>query len=329
MLFQTLRLLAHEVYVLKPSEIKSAIELPSPNPFSSLTTNGALFLFCALATIVLVSIIFLISVSRKIEKRYDPFLYKIKHYAPFIGRVTIGISLMSAAFAHSLFGQEISLRELFGNYETGAELLLFLAGGFFVFGLWTRLAAGVVLAFFILAIVHYNFYMLTYLTYLGEAVLMLFVGGHLVSVDRNMSSRKNKMKIHPHSSKGFLFMRVLFGISLLFSSFYAKFLHSNLALMTVSDYHLTNFFSFPPLFLVLSAFLVESLIGIFFIIGFEIRFTAIFFMVFLMLSLIYFGESVWPHFILIGTNLAIFSHGYDRYTLEGRFFKKYHREPVL
>jgi uncharacterized membrane protein YphA (DoxX/SURF4 family) len=71
------------------------------------------------------------------------------------------------------------------------------------------------------------------------------------------------------------------------------------------------------------------LIGVFFIIGFEIRFTALVFFGFLTLSLFYFGEVVWPHLILLGVNLAFILHGYDRYSIERRFFKKGVREPIL
>jgi hypothetical protein len=121
----------------------------------------------------------------------------------------------------------------------------------------------------------------------------------------------------------------LFGISALYASWYAKLFHSNLALNTVTDYHLTKYFHFSALFIVLGALIVESLIGFFFILGIEIRFTALFFLVFLTLSLFFFGEVVWPHLILIGVNIAFILHGYDKYSIEGRFFEKDNREPVL
>jgi uncharacterized membrane protein YphA (DoxX/SURF4 family) len=135
-------------------------------------------------------------------------------------------------------------------------------------------------------------------------------------------------KFHPNDNISFFVFRLFFGVSLVYSSLYAKFFHSNLALATINEYHLTDIFPFPPMFFLLGALLIEIMIGAFFIIGFEVRFTSIFFMIFLILSLLYFKEDVWPHFILIGTNLAIFLHGYDKYTLE-RFMLKKKGEPVL
>jgi hypothetical protein len=81
--------------------------------------------------------------------------------------------------------------------------------------------------------------------------------------------------------------------------------------------------------LVLGAALIELLIGTFYVLGIEIRWTSIFLLFWLSLSLWYFGEAVWPHIILIGIPIAFILHGYDRYSLEGWFFKKRRLEPVL
>ena len=75
--------------------------------------------------------------------------------------------------------------------------------------------------------------------------------------------------------------------------------------------------------------LVEILIGICIIIGFELRLVAVVFLGFLTLSILFFGEVVWPHIILFGVNLAIFTHGYDQYTLGKLFQGKRIGEPVL
>ncbi len=79
----------------------------------------------------------------------------------------------------------------------------------------------------------------------------------------------------------------------------------------------------------LGAAIIELLIGTFFILGIEIRFTALFVLFWLSLSLSYFGEAVWPHIVLIGIPVAFIFYGYDKYSLEGRFFKRRGREPVL
>lgn len=124
-------------------------------------------------------------------------------------------------------------------------------------------------------------------------------------------------------------MRVLFGVALIYTSFYAKILHSDLALLTVQKYDLTRYLHFEPHFLVVGAACVEIVIGLFFVLGIEIRFTSLFLLFWLTQSLLFFGEVVWPHIILIGIPIAFFFYGYDKYSIEGHFFKKGNIEPVL
>jgi hypothetical protein len=116
----------------------------------------------------------------------------------------------------------------------------------------------------------------------------------------------------------------------IYASLYAKIIHNQLAVAVTYTYpDIVGFFGFESHFLVLGAALIEVCIGLFFILGIEIRFALLFLLFWLSLSLSYFGEAVWPHFILIGIPTAFILYGYDRYSLEGRFFKKDGREPVL
>src|SRR6201999_918731 len=118
----------------------------------------------------------------------------------------------------------------------------------------------------------------------------------------------------------FFILRVTFGISLLYASIYAKFLHNHLALDVASmtfNGHMTNLaaaLGFEPHFLVIGACIIEIVIALFFILGIEIRFTALFLEFWLSLSLFYFGEVVWPHIILIGIPVAFIFYGYDKYS---------------
>ena len=73
-------------------------------------------------------------------------------------------------------------------------------------------------------------------------------------------------------------------------------------------------------------------VGLFFLLGLEVRFAALFLLFWLSLSLLYFGEAVWPHIILAGVAIAIFMHGYDKYTVQfGLMRRRYThmKEPTL
>jgi len=173
--------------------------------------------------------------------------------------------------------------------------------------------------------------MLTYTNYLGEILVLLILGAHHAAHPKAGESWLAK-RLAPYS---FLVLRVFFGISLLYASLYAKILHNNLALM-VAELPLAGHASsiaqvlgFEPHFLVLGAAIIEILIATFFILGIEIRFTSLFVLFWLSMSLWWFGETVWPHIILIGIPIAFICYGYDKYSLEGWLLKKGAREPVL
>jgi len=326
---------AHEVYVLSPALVAYDVSHPSPNPLSLITNpaDRGQFLAATILGVILVAGVFLVSISRWVEGAIDPVLMKMKRFAPIIARLALGFSLIAAAYYGALFGPELPLASLVGHYAIVLQIILYVIGILILLGLFVRESAVVALIIFIIAVVVYKTYMLTYVNYLGEIAANMILGGGLWSLDRyfNKATVANtfsvlKQKLEPYA---FPVLRVLFGVSALYASWYAKLFHSELALDTVLQYHLTNYFHFAPLFIVLGALIIESLIGFFFIFGVEIRFTALFFLFFLCLSLSFFGEVVWPHIILIGVNIAFIFHGYDQYSLEGRFFKKRNREPVL
>ena len=219
-------------------------------------------------------------------------------------------------------------------------LTLAVLGTLILIGFWARAAAGVALILFGIGVYAHGSYMLTYANYLGEIVVLLLIGSHRVSVHSLTGwSEKFNRSYHALTKKiehlAFPILRITFGISLLFASGYAKILHNNLALQIASlplaghSHSIAYYFGFEPHFLVLGAAIIELLIGFFFVLGLEIRWTSIFLLFWLTLSLWYFGEAVWPHIVLIGIPIAFIMHGYDEYSLEGRFFKRGKMEPVL
>lgn len=327
---------AHEVYVLPSEGITHAVEAPSPNPFTAISGQEKLFLLSGAIALVLVLVVLSLSVSRVAEKKFDPWLYRLKKFAPFICRVTLGLTLVACGYFQASYGPELPLAADFGISSTPiVAWALMIMGVLITVGLLTRILAILGVIYYIFLIYKHGSYMLTYVSFLGELLLFVILGGGKWSLDdvipvfRNIDRAYHglKSKLEPYS---FLILRVLYGLAILTASLYAKFLHSNLALETVSEYHLTNYFHFTPLFLVLGAFIVEAIVGICIAIGFEIRFAVIVFTGFLILSISFFGESVWPHLILFGTNIALFFHGYDRYTVTAAIFERSRRgEPVL
>lgn len=323
---------AHEVYVLDPGAISMDVNASSPNPFSVVAKDENQFALWAFICIVTVLAVFFISISRRAEKKLFPLLLRLKKWAPLAARLTLGFSLFASAYYSALFGPELPFANIFHNYSAFVRITLFAISAMITLGIFTRIASLLALIVYGWAIIYYQIYMLTYLNYFGEMVINIILGSGIYSLDsllRKKSFQRAESFRKAAKPYGFAALRICFGIAVIFASWYAKFVHSQLALDTVVRYHLTNYFHFEPLFVVLGAFIIEALIGIFFIAGFEIRFTAIFFLTFLTLSLLYFGELVWPHLVLLGVNLTFLLYGYDRLSIEGRFLKKGEFEPVL
>ena len=247
-----------------------------------------------------------------------------------VARLTLGICFLACGYYQALFGPELPFAQFAGAYAHVLPFLFYTLGLLLIFNLFVRVAGAVGIIIFAFAVFRYGYYMLTYTNYLGEMLVAFFLGGGAYSLDRLVFGARSRFDewFAPLEKYSFLILRVLFGVGVVFASFYAKFWHSQLALDTVVQYHLTNYFHFAPLFVVLGAFIIECLIGLFFIIGFEVRFTAMFFLVFLFLSLLYFGEVIWPHLVLLGVNVTMLLHGYDRYTVGALLGRKTHLEPV-
>lgn len=326
---------AHEVYVLPHDMYHEAVALPAFSVWQTILQNFDQFIFWTLIAIFVVLAVFFISTSRTLERLLDPFLAKLPPYAPVIGRITIGLSFVTAAWYQALSGPELPLTATFGSASGFVAALLVIIGAMLIAGFYTRIAALVALVLFAIEVWVHGSYMFTYTNYVGGLALLIILGAHAFAFHSKTDDERRapawllslKKRCTPYA---FLILRVAFGISLLYSALYAKVLNNNLALAVAYAFpQITNFFGFEPHFLVVGAAIIEILIAAFFILGIEIRFTSLFLLFWLLLSLWYFGEAVWPHIILIGTPLAFIFYGYDRYSLEGRFFKRGGREPVL
>jgi uncharacterized membrane protein YphA (DoxX/SURF4 family) len=302
---------AHEVYVLNADEIHTAVTTAPFSEWQTILANSGQFLLWGFISALIVFCVFFISLSRMLEKWLKPLFAKLPPYAPLVSRVAVGAALIAGAYHNALFGPELPLAE-FGSAALLVRAALFLCGAAIICGVLERAAAALLLMFFAFEVSLHHEYMLTYAGYVGEAVVVFILAS------------ASLVRLKPYA---FTFLRIAFGITLLYSAFYAKILHNQLALAVATEplaghaHSLAYYFGFEPHFLVLGAAIIELVLATFFILGLEIRFASVFVLFWLSLSLFYFGESVWPHLVLIGLPIAFFMYGRDRYSLEGYFRK--------
>ncbi len=323
---------AHEVYVLSREEVTRDVKMHALNFAETINSEKLTFLISGAIMFLLVLLVLKISVSSKLQNRLYPFFASLKPYAGYVVQITIGLSLFASVYFESLFGPELSITKLFGEYSTLAEVFLYISSVSILFGIYPRIGALIAtVVYMYVALAMKGDYMFSYLTYLGEALIILFLGGSykILEINSEISSSKIRELLYSIKKRKYLIITKFLGISQVYSAYYAKFIHGALALDTVSKYNLASYFLFEPMFIVLGAFLTEVMIGIFYIIGFEIRFISIVFLIFLTLSMNFFGEAVWPHIILIGTAIAMLMHGYDEFTILKHWYTKGEKEPVL
>lgn len=322
---------AHEVYVLPLDVIRDAMTNPSPNPFASYVGNELTFFFWAFVAFVVVSTIAAATFFRLFESRLVPTLMRLKRYALPVARVTAGLTTASFGVAGALYGTEIPFESVFASATVPMQVFFVLAGAAITLGVWTRPFALLLALVYVYAGSVYGWYIFTYTDHIGLYLLLVVLGsgGFALSRTARINEPNAPSYIEHLRPLAFPMFRMLFGFGIMFASIYAKLIYSQLALEVVLRFDLTQYFPFDPLFVVLGALIIEFLAGLMLFFGIAIRWTLLFLAFWLTLSLLYFQEMIWPHGILFGGAIALFLHGYDRFSLEGHFLKKRLREPVL
>ncbi len=324
---------AHEVYVLDETTISSALAAPSPNPFTAYIGNEYQFFFWGLVSVITMSTILAASAFHLFERQAIPLLSLLKRFAHPIVRTTVGVCLIGFGLSGNLFGTELSFASLFGSFASSAQTLFIAAAVAILLGFYTRYLALLLIGIYVYAGSVFGSYILTYTDHLGAYILLFALGGGHWSLDHSFATGRLpgfvERVAHALTPFAFPILRILFGFGITFAALYAKFIHSELAVQTVVQHNLTDYFHFEPLFIVLGALIIEFLAGVMLMFGVAVRWTGLFLIFWLTLSQIYFGELWWVHVVLFGIGLAVFCHGYDKYSLEGRLFKKGNREPVF
>ncbi len=324
---------AHEVYVLDHVTIDAALAAPSPNPFLAYIGNEYDFFFWGFVSVVVLTTLLFATFFRLFEQSLGPIFASLKSFAHPLIRLTIGATLLIFGWQGILYGPELPLSKIFGPAAGVLQIVLTGLGVAILAGVYTRISALIAIFIYLCAGWSAGWYILTYTGHLGGYVALLMLGagswpfGNLLQKSDVLSSVRLYLK--SLAPLAFPVLRMLFGFGIMFAALYAKFIHSELALQTIAQNHLTDYLPFEPLFIVLGALIIEFLAGLMMFLGVAVRWTGLFLIFWLTMGHLSTNEAWWVHIILYGLGLAIFCHGYDRYSLEGYFLKKDNREPIL
>ncbi len=296
---------AHENYVLPAEDIERGMHDWSLNVFSSLKDPHNLFIgICVAGSVLVLFTLYYFFLSSKIGLLFDEKMKRLEPVGHVMLRMALAISCLMSAYFNVFLGPEIPLSSLPG----GALLrpLLLVLGLMLLFGIGTRVAAAIGLFFMLLMTIVYRDYMLTYVNYVGEFLALLLFGSMFFSIDRLFG--KAKRLVRKIQELELPIIRITYGISVLFPAITIKLLHPTIIVEIAEKFHMTDIhwlFPSDPLLIALGTGLAQILVGLCIIIGFETRLAAFATFGLYVLSVIFFKEAVWPHYILLALALYL------------------------
>ncbi len=314
---------AHEAYVLPYTKFWDGIHEPlSAHAFAALRdpNNIRITSIIVVSVFALLGLNFLFRMSTWGQKAHA-FLERFAKYGPHFVRITIALALFFSALSNSFLGPELHISAF--PYAYLVRSVLFAMSGMIAVGFMTELAAFVGVIIFVGSLFVYGPYVFTYLNYLGELIVLSLFGMRMFSLDKYLLGPLKRFVVFERY--GTLIVRVLYGLALVYAAITVKLLRPDLTVSVVESWHLTQFhwlFPSDPLLVTLGAGIVETVIGLFIIFGFELRLTVLISLFYITLSLLYFRELVWPHLLLYGISFNLLLQP-EMFTLDHFFFKEH------
>lgn len=317
--------LAHEAYVLPYDTFWEGMKEPfSGHAFDALRNPANVRVTAVIVGCVwiLLGINFLVR-RTSVGARMHAWIERYSHLGPHFVRIAIASAFLFSALSASFLGPE--LHGSMFPHATLVQVSLFAISIMVATGFMTELAALAGIVIFIRSFAVFGPYLFTYLNYLGELVVLFLFGMRVFSLDRYLFGPLRRFRLFERYES--VIVRVFYGLALLYAAITVKLLHPDLTVQVVNTWRLTNFhwlFPSDPLLVTFGAGIVESVIGIFIIFGFEMRLTVLISLFYITLSLLYFRELVWPHLLLYGISFNLLVQP-ETFTLDHVFFERHRR----
>ena len=314
---------AHENYVLPKADIDRGMKDWSLNVFSALKDPHNLQTCLLVGVPVLIVLIFYYWFTRsRAGAWFDQKLKTLEPIGHVILRLALGASFLASAYFHKFLGPEIPLSSL----PLGLLLLpvLYITGIMIILGLFTEFAGAIGLIILLLMTWVYKDYVLTYFNYAGEFLALIFFGSRIFSFDKLIS--KTSALVKRYKNWEIPIIRVTYGISVLYPAISIKLLHPIIIVEIVNKFGLNNIhWLFPrdPLMISLGTGLAQIVVGLFIIFGFMTRLSAFITFILYLLSVIFFKEQVWPHYILLALAIYLTINNGGDWTLDNWLAKRF------
>lgn len=274
---------------IEPSYIFSVLQNTSDMSIVFITLTALLLTY-----IIAVHIPFIRNKLNYIHERLSSY----QSLVPWILRISLGILFLGAATSHHLVSPILSV-QLFATTQLIVGFLLLI-------GLFTTPAMIAVVGLFLFGLTQ-DTYLLGNTEVIGAAVAFLFLGNGRPGIDDLIGIPQ--LHVQGWERYAPLILRLALGCAFIYLGVYEKFLHPELSLAVVDQYHLTDLIRVSPEMWVFSAGAIETFLGLCILFGFQTRLaTAI---ATIVLAITFFGlrEDVAAHVTLFGTISALFVLG--------------------
>lgn len=307
---------AHEAYVLTNSEFQKGLSITSAHPLLPLLDPSHIQISAIITiSVILAYLLAILWAATSWAAFFDKIIRQANLVGPLIIRLAISVSFFYAAMANVILGPELPLTAV--GFGSIIRFLLISLSIMFFLGFLTELAALIGLTIFIYVMFTFHAYMLTYANYFGELLVLLLFGSRFLSVDSWLFGKHAwNIDLEKLRNLEIPIVRMLYGTALIYAGWTIKFIHQSLTIEVYNQYHLANFFHASASFIAAGAGLSEITIGLFILIGFAQRFTTLISLCFITLSILYFREMLWPHFMLYGISFSIIINSADKFTLD-------------
>ena len=307
---------AHEQYVLTKNQINFDIAYHGPSVFTALENwdNLKVALAAGLGSLLAIILYFFFYHSA-IGQRFDYLVQKLNPFGEIVLRVALGASLIASAHFSAFLGPEIPLTSI----PLGIILkpALYILGGLLIAGLFSEAVGLVSLIILLLATWVYKSYMISYFNYLGEFIALIIFGSRTFSLDKLIFNAKTAVeKFHDLETA---LIRVTYGVSIMYPAIVYKLIHPEVIIDIVARYDLNKFhwlFPHDPLLISLGGGLSQVAIGICLIFGFETRLNTLVTFVLMTMSVLFFKEAVWPHWVLLALALYLMINNGGKWSLD-------------
>lgn len=313
---------AHEAYVLPQSYFWQQMQMPwSGQAFQALKNPANLLLTIEVvgSVLLLLALNFVFRRS-KLGQKTSKTIEKLAPLGPIFVRLAIAASLFYSALSWSFLGPELHLTQM--PIAGLMRILLFAISFMILAGFFTEIAGLFAVVIFTIGLFVFGLYLLTYLNYLGEMIVLFLFGMRRWSLDKLLFGPRSLLEKWKKYET--TIVRVCYGFALAYAAVNVKLLHPALTIKVINDWNLTQFhwlFPSDPVLVTLGAGLAELAIGLFIMFGFEMRLTVLISLFYITLSLLYFREMVWPHLMLYGISLNLIVQP-ETFTLDNLLFNR-------